>query len=71
MMIQYNPTHLPKSYEINYLYFKKLDTQLGLDFLKKNSQILCVIPCEDGLVVIIRDTKKGALPPYNVQEFNE
>ena len=68
MIINYEPGHFPNSSEIIYLCLKHLDGQIVLDFLKSNSQVLCVIPCEDGVVIVMRDTKGGAMPPYNVRE---
>jgi hypothetical protein len=71
LTFHYDPAALPKSSDIDYICLKELDGQVVLDYLKKTSQVLCIIPCEDGLFVVMRDTKGGAMPPYIVREKND
>lgn len=70
MLVNYNPESLPDANEFSRYtiqYEEPYNKDISLDWIEKSGQILCVIPCSDGLVVFMRTTKGGAMPPYNIQ----
>lgn len=70
MIVNYEPDYLPKANEITRYtiqYEEKYTMEQNIDWIERTGQILCVVLCEDGLVVVMRETKGGAMPPFNVK----
>ena len=47
------------------------DEEYSLDWVQERGQVICVIPCEDGLAIFVRTTKEDKNPWYHVQKIGD
>ena len=74
LVVNYDPDHMPRMSDFSRFsipYSEEHSINPILRKIELEKQVLLVIPCEDGLVFVIRETESGAKPPYGIQQFDD